>query len=139
MNVKQSDYIFGLRCYIDYVLHRDVDIDKIIATLAHMLLTLVNTLVDKYVWDDDTILTAYRTQPHTTQELAKIILGDDATFDTALPHSWYSEFLACTGVNPFGMIVWYYPKAGDHKISGRPVPLTDFAVAMLDLFNRERA
>jgi len=63
----------------------------------------------------------------TVKEAAEIILGKDATWDGALPQDWVNEFKRKTGVYMPGQCVWYYPKEGEGRTFGRPVPLTDEA------------
>ena len=61
----------------------------------------------------------------TVNEVAKKILGEDATFDCALPQDWVNNVKELTDMHPPGNMVWYYPKEGPGKLFGYPVAVSD--------------
>lgn len=67
----------------------------------------------------------------TTKELAEA--KGLRSWDYAIPQEWFDAFLARTGVNPFGRIVWCYDGAG---VFGKAVALDDEMDVLLQEFQR---
>ena len=124
MTRRLQEILLGIRGFIDHTMNTEGEIREplVVSTIGHDVACL---------WDPNAQprTLGYAPRPRSVDEQAKLMLGEDQTYDTALPQDWVDAVRFHCHVNPVGMFVWWYPVNGG--VFGQPFPLTDYAIELL--------
>ena len=61
--------------------------------------------------------------------------GIGATWDYALPQSWFDDFMDRTGINPASYFVWLYREG---SAIGEPFPISPVGMALHEIYKAAR-